>query len=89
MIRCAADSSRTVYAYIRRAGSDRVLVVLNFGATPVAATIQIPLESILPGRQRLTLEDALTGAKRVADARQVRELRIDLPGRGYAVTILH
>jgi len=88
MIRCTADSSRTVYAFLRRAGSDRVLIVLNFAVKPVATTVRIPLESILPGRQRLTLEDALTGARRVEDAAVVRELPVTLPGRGYAITVV-
>jgi glycosidase len=86
MIRVPSDSSDAVYAFLRVAGTDRVLTVLNFGAERASATLQIPLDRILPGRGKVTLREVLTGAGSVKGAEG--RWMIDLPPRGCAIYTL-
>jgi glycosidase len=85
MIRVPSGSPGAVYAFFRIAGSDRVLTVLNFGAERLSATLQLPLDRVLPGARRITLQDALTGTKLVKEANEAKEFVVDLPPRGFAV----
>ncbi len=88
MIRVASTSPASVYAFFRIAGSDRVLTVLNFAAEPLSATLEIPLERILPGRRQIILQDVFSGKTIVKEEGDAKELSVDLPPRGFTVYVI-
>jgi glycosidase len=88
IIRVPSGSPGVVYAFFRIAGADRVLTVLNFGAERLSIPLQIPIDRVLPGRGRITLQEAFTGIRLVKEAEDAREFTIDLPARGFAVYVV-
>jgi cyclomaltodextrinase len=61
MIRLVSNYDQSVYAFIRSAGSDKVLVVLNLSTEPRFTSIRVPLENIFPGRKRVAMKEVFSG----------------------------
>lgn len=78
MLRVRTDADERVYAFERRSGTDRVLVVLNFGAEPV--TVGLTVEAPVRGS---AARDAFSGS--IVPWEAVR--RISLPARGYRLLV--
>jgi glycosidase len=85
MIRIQSSAPDTVYAFLRVAGSDRVLIVLNFSPENTIASLSVPVGNILPGQRKFVLENELLGGTRTLTSDQFKDLSLELPGRGYAV----
>jgi cyclomaltodextrinase len=81
-------SSDSVYAFVRIAGTDRILAVMNFSSQAVSAVLQIPTERILPGLRRVTLEEVFTRSKVARDVEGLKEMKVDLRPKGYAIYIV-
>ncbi len=88
MIRVPSSSPGSVYAFLRVAGSDRVLTVLNFSADTVSVKLEVPVERILPERGVVTFQDVFLGTAVVKDAAGAGGFPVDLPPRGYAIYLI-
>jgi cyclomaltodextrinase len=88
MIRVTSSSPDAVYAFFRVAGSDRLLIVLNFARERLLPTVQVPLDRVLPGQQRITLEEVFKHTRIVKERDAVKEFPVDLPPRGFAVYVV-
>jgi len=87
MIRVSANPEQKVYSFIRVAGSDKVLVVLNFSSTQVAATLDVPLDRVFPGQKGVRMSEAFGRGKILLQP--AVPLTITLEGRGYRVYTLN
>jgi glycosidase len=85
MIRIQSSAPDTVYAFLRVAGSDRVLIVLNFSPEKTTASLSVPVGNILPGQSKFVLENELLGGTQILTADEFKGLSLELPPRGYAV----
>jgi glycosidase len=88
MIRVRSSEDRDVYAFFRLAGSDRMLIVLNFSAEPRAVTLNRPLARIMPREKTATLTEVFTGEVSTIVPAETEELHLDLEPRDYRVFIL-
>jgi cyclomaltodextrinase / maltogenic alpha-amylase / neopullulanase len=86
MVRVTSPDS--VYAFVRVAGTDRVLSVLNFGTAARAGSLQIPTERIVPGKTQVIVEDVFTRARTTVSSDSLKQLHVELPPRGYAVFVI-
>ena len=78
----ANSSDSTVLSFMRKFGSDAVVVLLNFSAQPARATLELPPAVF---HVRTTLRDALT-----SEYRQVAvgaPLTVQLPPHGWSVLV--
>jgi glycosidase len=82
------SSSDSVYAFVRIAGTDRVLAVMNFSSLPASVVLQIPTDRILPGLKRVTLEEVFTRSKAARDVEEVKQMKVDLAPKGFAVYVV-
>jgi cyclomaltodextrinase / maltogenic alpha-amylase / neopullulanase len=85
-VRVACEPAQDVYAFLRAAGNDRVLVVMNFAPDARKASLDIPLERIVPRRSSLKMKEVFSGKSAVLAAGT--RLEFDLEGRGYRVFTL-
>ena len=83
MLRVPSVPDSTVYAFFRAAGSDKVLVVLNFSAVPSAASLNIPMERIFPRQSSAKMKDFSTG--KAILLQPGRPFEIPLDPRGYRI----
>jgi hypothetical protein len=81
-------SSDSVYAYVRIAGTDRILTVLNFSAEKKSAVLQFPTERTLAGQKKVRLEEVFTKTKRTLWTEELRQLTVDLGPKGFAVYLV-
>jgi cyclomaltodextrinase len=85
MIRLVSTHDQDVYAFVRRAGKDNLVVVLNFSREARSVTIQLPLDKLFPGHRQVVLTEAFSGEK-VEVARDRREfLTLECEPFGYRV----
>ena len=85
-IRVTCDPGPEVYAFLRAAGNDRVLVVLNFAPDSRNASLDIPLERIVPRRTSVKMKEVFTG--KTMNLAAGAPLEMVLEGRGYRVFTL-
>jgi glycosidase len=88
MVRVRSSSDQDVFAFFRLAGSDRILVVLNFSSEPRSVTLALPLSRIVPREKKSTLTEVFTGEVLTILQAESEELRLDLEPRDYRVFIL-
>lgn len=88
MVRVRSSADQDVYAFFRLAGSDRVLVVLNFSAEPRIANLDLPLSRIIPRTKKATLTEVFTGEVSEVVPPTSEELVLALEPREYRVFIL-
>jgi len=83
MLRVPSAPDTTVYAFFRAAGTDKVLVVLNFSQAPVAASLSVPMDRIFPRQYSAKMKDVSTGKTIVLQ--QGQPLEMALEARGYRI----
>jgi len=84
MIRLTSSDDAHLYAFARISGSDRLLVVLNFGSVNFDGAVSLPSGSVVSSRQFL-LEDLFTGESRKIDLPAPGRLPLSVPPLGYRV----
>jgi hypothetical protein len=88
MIRIASSHDQDVYAFFRAAGSDKVLVVLNFSEEPRFSVVSIPLERVFPGESKVTLRDIFDDARVELRAGTQEQTVLALEPRAYRVFVM-
>jgi len=63
MLRVASTHDGDVYAFLRMAGKDKVLVVLNFSSEPRFTSLTIPMAQVFPGEKKAVMMEVFTGAE--------------------------
>jgi glycosidase len=86
MVRVTSPDS--VYAFVRVAGTDRILSVLNFGTRALAASLQLPIERIFPGKKQVIIEDVFTRSRTTIASDELKQMQVELGPRGYAVFVI-
>jgi glycosidase len=86
MVRVPSPDS--VYAFVRVAGTDRILSVLNFGSRALTALLQLPTERILPGKKQVILEDVFTRSRTTVGSDELKQMHVELAPRGYAIFVI-
>jgi hypothetical protein len=61
MFRLASGHDEDVYAFVRMAGRDKVVVILNFANEPRFTTVAVPMGMVFPGRSQVTLKEHFGG----------------------------
>jgi hypothetical protein len=86
MLRLENTPGGEVYAFVRRAGKDRVLIVLNFAAGPRTVMLRIPKELFFPRERVMRLTDVFSGNRiRIERGVEMHELRLN--GQEHAVYV--
>jgi glycosidase len=88
MIRIASSHDQDVYAFFRAAGSDKVLVVLNFSEEPRFSVVSIPMERLFAGESRVTLRDIFDDARVELRAGTQEQTVLALEPRAYKVFVM-
>ena len=81
-------SSDSVFAFFRIAGTDRILTVLNFSDEKKSALLHIPIERVLPGQKNVRLEEVFTRTKRLIGTEDLKQFKVDVGPKGFAVYIV-
>ena len=87
MIRVSASPEDKIYSFIRAAGSDKVLVILNFSSTQEAATLAVPMDRVFPGQKGVRMTEAFGRGK--IFLQPAVPLTTTLEGRAYRVYTLN
>jgi len=82
-IPCAPE--RDVYAFARAAGSDKVIVVLNFASTPQQASLELPFELLFPGQKSVKASEFFSG--RSVTIESGHPYALELEARGYRMFV--
>jgi glycosidase len=85
MIRVPSSDDEAVYAFVRVAGNDRLLVVLNFSDEERTVRLQLPLGRLLPGEGRPKFDDLLSNASIPLSPVDPKEMQLDLRPKGFAL----
>lgn len=88
MIRFGTNDEQHVYGFIRYAGSDKILVLFNFGADTVHLSASIPLERVFPGRNSIALTDAFSGEQTIVSLDNGSMLQPNIEPYGYRVYVV-
>jgi len=88
MIRVGTTDEDRTYAFIRSAGSDRILTVLRFSADTGSVSVDIPMEKLYPGKSSITLNDVFSGRQTIVSREAGEELKLDLEPFGYRVFVV-
>jgi len=83
MLRVPSAPDSTVYAFFRAAGSDKVLVVLNFSTAAAGASLSIPMDRIFPRQYSAKMKDVATG--KFILLQPGVPLQVPLDARGYRI----
>ena len=83
MLRVPSAPDSTVYAFFRAAGSDKVLVVLNFSPLPCTASLSVPMDRIFPRQSSARMKDIATG--KAISLQPGRPLEVPLDPRDWRV----
>jgi len=86
MVRVPCTPDQEVYAFVRVAGSDKMLIVLNVAPDSRAAALQVPLDRLFPGQQVVKLNELFSG-KSVRLSKD-QPLELSLEGRGYRIFVV-
>jgi glycosidase len=76
MVRIAVSPDSSVYAFVRAAGKDRTIVILNFSSSPEHVSLRFPMDLLFPGRTSAMLKDVFTGTTLALDAQGVADLTL-------------
>lgn len=85
MLRVAGSAPDSVFAFLRVAGSDRVLVVLNFSPRPLEVRLDLPVAALLPRQKTVVLQDLLEDRTVTLGAEALLAYPLTLRAHGYAV----
>jgi glycosidase len=88
MIRLVSSHDQDVYAFVRVAGSDKILVVLNFSQEERLATVTIPFGQIFPGQSRVVLKEVFTGERKEITRESGEQIVLDMVPRDYRVFVV-
>ena len=83
-VRVQTDQEKSVYAFMRIAGEQRVVVVLNFSDAPLHLTLQMPPAEGASAGATLNYHELFTGLAWTIPAAG-REVVLTLEGRGFRV----
>jgi len=83
MLRVPSVPDSTIYAFFRAAGSDKVLIVLNFSTGAANTSLTIPMDRIFPRQSSARMKDMATGKAVVLQPG--RPLELPLEPRGYRI----
>lgn len=86
LLRVDASPEQDVCSFFRAAGSDKVLIVLNFSGDARTAKLTVPFERLFPGRQAVKMKEAFSGKSLSVAPGGV--LDVPLEGRAYRVFVL-
>ena len=67
------------------AETDRILVALNFSPEPKLVQLQIPVDRVIPGVRRVTVQNLIVGGEKRMDPSLLKGWEVNLPPRGYQV----
>jgi glycosidase len=87
MIRLVSSHDQDVYAFVRAAGSDKILVVLNFSQEERDVTVTIPFAQLFAGRSRVVLKEVFTGEKKELQPETDEQISLTLHPHDYRVYV--
>ncbi|MEW6512223.1 MAG: alpha-amylase family glycosyl hydrolase, partial [Bacteroidota bacterium] len=67
-LRISSSPQDEIYAFVRAAGSDKIIVVLNFSAEPLGAELQTPMDRLFPRQESGRVREVFTGKKETLHA---------------------
>jgi cyclomaltodextrinase / maltogenic alpha-amylase / neopullulanase len=88
MIRVKSSDAENLYAFFRLAGSDRMLVVLNFSAAPCFSRLDLALSRIVPRVNSVTFTEVFTGEVIRMSPAESEPMDLDLAPREFRVFTL-
>jgi len=88
MIRVQTSRDEHVYAFFRSAGSDRILVFLNFSAESAEITAGLPFDRLFPGKKTLVLTEVFSGEQTIVSRDSGDELTLQIEPLGYRVYVV-
>jgi glycosidase len=83
MLRVPSAPEGDVFSFFRAAGTDKILVVLNFSAEPRTGSLAVPMDRLFPRQGSVKMKEAFTGKTIVLHAGQPQELSLE--PRGYRI----
>ena len=83
MLRVPSNPEADIFSFFRAAGTDKVLVVLNFSAEPRTASLSVPMDKIFPRQGSVKMKEVTTGKTIVLQPGQPQELSLE--PRGYRI----
>jgi glycosidase len=86
MIKLSTNSDQDVYAFVRVAGKDRVLTLLNFAREPRTVVMTVPMARIFAGEKRFVMRDLFSNERLLAGTQSPDEVTVELgsmEGRVY------
>jgi glycosidase len=86
MLRVPSSPEGDIFSFFRAAGSDKVLVVLNFSPEPRTASIAVPMDRIFPRQGFVKMKEVSTGKTIVLQPGQPQEMALE--PRGYRIFTL-
>lgn len=88
MIRLASMHDQDVYAFVRRAGKDKVLVVMNFSAEPRFSAVSIPMEKLFPGTRSISLHEIFSDSIAEVTVETGEQIVLALEPKDYRVYVI-
>ncbi|HMK38065.1 MAG TPA: alpha-amylase family glycosyl hydrolase [Bacteroidota bacterium] len=83
MLRVASAPEGDIFTFFRAAGTDKILVVLNFSAEPRTASLAVPMDRIFPRQGFVKMKDVSTGKTVVLQPGAALEMPLE--PRGYRI----
>jgi glycosidase len=77
MLRIPTAPEQEVYAFARVAGSDKILVVLNFGREVRQVSLSVPMERLFPGQGSVRLKEVFSGRSSLLTIGSAMEVSLD------------
>lgn len=88
MIRVPSSHDQDVYAFIRSAGKEKILVVLNFSSGGRFTSVSVPLDQVAPGRAMVKMQEVFTGQNVEVTKETKEQVVLALEPRGYRVFVI-
>jgi glycosidase len=83
MLRVPSMPDGDIFSFFRAAGTDKVLVVLNFSAEPRTASLAVPMDRIFPRQGSVKMKEVSSGKTIVLQPGQPQEMSLE--PRGYRI----
>jgi glycosidase len=83
MLRVPSMPDGDIFSFFRAAGTDKVLVVLNFSGEPRTASLAVPMDRIFPRQGSVKMREVTTGKTIVLQPGQPQEMSLE--ARGYRI----
>lgn len=88
MIKVHSNFDQDVYAFLRVAGRDKVLTILNFSGEPRLASIAVPMGFVFAGEKKGVMKDIFTDEQIAVGEGTSDTLSIALEPLGYRVYVI-